>query len=100
MGKNKLRECPLCKRPTILMENEDKPREYQGPSTHPKIKGWCTGLCESISVLVYSARNDVKIAAKELKTKEAKAFAKKIYKHFDWLYNEICHDLKIAAKEV
>lgn len=58
----RLTTCSICNRPLILFEmfgDGDTVRarfsskESQGPTTHPQVREWCTGLCNSVKIQLW-----------------------------------------------
>lgn len=94
--------CDICKRPRHLLEMTDTMPypEAQGPTTHPKIKKWCGGECDGITIPLALEIDDLITLAKKTKKPLVKKLAKYVVKRLTRIYKEQVkeiHDLR--AKE-
>ena len=74
----KLYSCAYCRRPMMTLKpppkREDGTRDMKGgwiwvtgPSTHPKIKRWCDGSCDGLTLHLDAFRSDVEELVKKNK---------------------------------
>ena len=81
MKKRKLFHCDYCRRPMMFVKpppkREDGTRDPKigwvpvtGPTTHPKVKRWCDGSCDGLSLHFFVLKDSVKRAFRKDKRRK------------------------------
>ena len=106
--KGKLESCPYCKQPLHILEwdlnaplDEERNKEYQGPTTNPEVLAWCEGHCYSVMAIPMMGEGDLvqfldKLDTMNLTPKKYRDKTRQaIKKCFKWMNKELSESLAL-----